>query len=222
MASIRFGPWRKAGWEGELNRESEREMSWAGCCLWLSFIRALHLRFHVTNVRSMCSAVLFCILRNKSAVSIWVTLCTLALLPQTDPGPCHRNSHPTSNRRTQKSPGFVFPRPVFQEKEEENQKSPCAIFIWQEQKKKKKKHKQYGEYVLMPQIHAGGGAALSATAPRKTSKAHLHARVVRHLYCILTFTKWRRKNTCVFQIVIMGIDSQTNMIQNELSECSEQ
>lgn len=74
----------------------------------------------------------------------------------------------------------------------------------------------------MPQIHAGGGAALSATAPRKTSKAHLHARVVRHLYCILTFTKWRRKNTCVFQIVIMGIDSQTNMIQNELSECSEQ
>ena len=197
-------------------------MSWAGCCLWLSFIRALHLRFHVTNVRSVCSAVLFCISRNKSAVSIWVTLCTLALLPQTDPGPCHRNSHPASNRRTQKSPGFVFPPPRLPRERGRKSKVPLCYIYLAGEKKKKKKHKEYGEYVLMPQIHAGGGAALSAAAPRKTSKAHLHARVVRHLYCILTFTKWRRKNTCVFQIVIMGIDSQTNMIQNELSECSEQ
>ena len=110
---------------------------------------------------------------------------------------CHRQTldlvivthTPHQTAAHKKAPALFSPLPVFQEKEEENQKSPCAIFIWQEQKKKKKKHKEYGEYVLMPQIHAGGGAALSAAAPRKTSKAHLHARVVRHLYCILTFTK---------------------------------
>lgn len=66
---------RKKGRVKQRGRENI-EMSQAGCCFWLSFIRALHLRFHVTNVCSVCSAVLFCISRNKSAVSIWVTLYT--------------------------------------------------------------------------------------------------------------------------------------------------
>lgn len=56
----------------------------------------------------------------------------------------------------------------------------------------KSQKKEHREYVLMPPIHSGRLAALSATAPRKTSKTHLHAKIVRHLYCILTFTKWRR------------------------------
>lgn len=167
---------RRRGWrEGELNREREREMSRAGCCLWLSFIRALHLRFHVTNVCSVCSAVLLCISRNTSAVNIWVTFCTLELLPRTDPGPCHCNLHLTSNPPlTQKAwlcPSTQTHTPphlstVYQDKEEENQKTPCAIFIWQEPKK----HKEDGEYVLMSQIYTSGGTTLSATAPRKHQK----------------------------------------------------
>lgn len=155
------------------------------------------------------------------------------MLPQTDPGPCHHNLHLTSTPHTlththAKSQALLPPHhrppptPTLlqspKEKEEENQKSPCAIFIWREPKKRK----EYGENVLMPQIHTGGGTTLSAHGPKKTSKAHLHARVVRHLYCFLTFTKWRGKKHLHFQIVIMGIDSQTNMIQNELCECGEQ
>jgi len=72
----------------------------------------------------------------------------------------------------------------------------------------------------MPRILASGGTTLPATASKKNIKSTfaclgcqtplLHSDI---------YKVEEKKTTQHFQIEIMGIDSQTNMIQNELYEC---
>lgn len=121
---------------------------------------------------------LFCNSRNKCATSIWVLLWTLALLPQTDPGPRHRNLHLTPKPSEQKACFCFWKTRII---------SHLVLYLsgWSQ-----KSIRRMCFNASDP--HQWRSKAFSHR-PKKTSKTHLHARVVRHLYCILAFTKWRRK-----------------------------
>lgn len=102
--------------------------------------------------------------------------------------PCHAKLTPHIKKKNKKQPRTKSVLFFFVSGTKKGRiKSHLVLYL--SGKSQKKEHR---EYVLMPPIHTGRLAALSATAPRKTSKTHLHAKIVRHLYCILTFTKWRR------------------------------
>lgn len=121
---------------------------------------------------------LFCNSRNKCAASIWVLLWTLALLPQTGPEPCHRNLHLTSKPSEQKACFCFWKTRII---------SHLVLYLsgWSRKSIRRMRFNASDP-------HQRRSKALSH-GPKKTSKTHLHARVVRDLYCILAFTKWRKK-----------------------------
>lgn len=128
--------------EGGVTQRGKREMSRAGCCLWLSFIRALHLMFHATNVRSVCSAAL-CLEEWKCCIHLSHSACIL--LPQTGPGPCHPDSYFTPHPDTK---SLAKCPPDFQTRERgKGMRSHPVLCL-----SGRRQTRENGEYVLMPQI----------------------------------------------------------------------
>lgn len=147
---------------------------------------------------------------NKRAQSARVVLWRLALSPQTEPGPCRCYLHPPNPHPYQNS--FFF---FFCLSNSNSKVTLCYIYLAGAAERKENAFKRLG---FAPEE----GTVKQEEREREkknTSQAHLHARVVKHFCCILTFTKWRRGwEHLHFQIVVMRIDSQTNMIQNELCQ----